>query len=199
MIGTGKNEEELEKRLGAAVIQGQPLVCIDNVVGELGGQAICQLVEQLRPKVRVLGLSQLVEVEARSVTYFANGNNIIIVGDMYRRVVRCRLDPGMERPELRAFASNPMEKILANRGAYIAAALTICRAYIAAGRPNLKPRLNSYGEWSDTVRSALTWLGEADPVEFDGHVASGRPGGDRAARRAERVEGCFWRRTLKMG
>ena len=122
VIGTGKNEEELEKRLGAAVIQGQPLVCIDNVVGELGGQAICQLVEQLRPKVRVLGLSQLVEVEARSVTYYANGNNIIIVGDMYRRVVRCRLDPGMERPELRAFASNPMEKILANRGAYIAAA-----------------------------------------------------------------------------
>ena len=164
VISTGKNEEELEKRLGAAVIQGQPLVCIDNVVGELGGQAICQLVEQLRPKVRVLGLSQLVEVEARSVTYFANGNNIIIVGDLCRRVVRCRLDPGMERPELRAFASNPMEKILANRGAYIAAALTICRAYIAAGRPNLKPRLNSYGEWSDTVRSALTWLGEADPV-----------------------------------
>jgi hypothetical protein len=165
VIGTGKCEEELEKRLGAAVIQGQPLVCIDNVVGELGGQAICQLVEQLRPKVRILGLSQLVEVEARSVTYFANGNNIIIVGDMCRRVVRCRLDPGMEHPELRVFASNPMEKILADRGAYIAAALTICRAYIAAGRPNLKPRLNSYWEWSDTVRSALTWLDEADPVD----------------------------------
>ena len=58
-----------------------------------------------------------------------------------------------------------MEEILANRGAYIAAALTICRAYIAAGRPNLLPQLASFGEWSDTVRSALVWLGEADPVK----------------------------------
>ena len=34
VLGAGKNEEELEKRLGAAVIHGQSLVCIDNVVGE---------------------------------------------------------------------------------------------------------------------------------------------------------------------
>ena len=58
-----------------------------------------------------------------------------------------------------------MEMILADRGKYIAACLTICRAYIAAGRPNKLPQLASYGEWSDTVRSALVWLGEADPVK----------------------------------
>ena len=58
-----------------------------------------------------------------------------------------------------------MKEILADRGAYIAAALTICRAYRAAGRPGLLPQLASYGEWSDTVRSALVWLGEADPVK----------------------------------
>ena len=61
--------------------------------------------------------------------------------------------------------AQPDEEILADRGNYIAACLTICRAYAAAGRPNRLPQLASYGEWSDTVRSALVWLGEADPVK----------------------------------
>jgi hypothetical protein len=55
--------------------------------------------------------------------------------------------------------------VMADRGKYIAACLTICRAYIAAGRPNRLVKLASFGGWSDTVRSALTWLGEADPVK----------------------------------
>lgn len=164
VISAGKSEEEMEKRIGAAVMRGQPLVCIDNVVGEIGGDALCQLIEQPRPSVRVLGLSKLVDVDARAVTYFADGNNIIVVGDLCRRAVHSRLDPRQERPELRQFKGNPMEQILADRGAYIAAALTICRAYIVAGRPSRCPPLASFGEWSDTVRSALVWLDEADPV-----------------------------------
>ncbi|WLB64669.1 PriCT-2 domain-containing protein [Bradyrhizobium japonicum] len=164
VISAGKSEEEMEKRLGAAVIRGQPLICIDNVVGELGGDALCQLVEQSRPSVRVLGMSQLVDVDARSTSYFADGNNIVIVGDMYRRTIHSRLDAQVERPELRTFKSNPRTKILADRGAYIAACLTISRAYIVAGRPDKCPQLGSFGDWSDTVRSALVWCGEADPV-----------------------------------
>jgi putative DNA primase/helicase len=53
---------------------------------------------------------------------------------------------------------------LKNRGLYIAAALTICRAYVVAGRPNLAKKLASFEGWSDTIRSALMWLGIADPV-----------------------------------
>ncbi len=106
-----------------------------------------------------------VDVDARGITFFANGNNVVVVGDLCRRVIRSRLDAMMERPELRQFKAIPMEMILADRGKYIAACLTICRAYIAAGRPNKLPQLASFGEWSDTVRSALVWLGEADPVK----------------------------------
>ena len=45
------------------------------------------------------------------------------------------------------------------------AALTVLRAYHVAGRPPQATRLGSFGDWSDTVRSALLWLGAADPVE----------------------------------
>jgi hypothetical protein len=71
----------------------------------------------------------------------------------------------MEQPEFRQFNFDPVERVLSNRGAYIAAALTICRAYIVANRPNKAPRLASFEGWSDTVRSALIWLGKADPVK----------------------------------
>jgi len=34
-----------------------------------------------------------------------------------------------------------------------------------AGRPGVLPRLTSFEAWSDTVRSALVWLGKADPLD----------------------------------
>jgi putative DNA primase/helicase len=164
VITAGRSEEELEKRLGAAMLAGQPLISIDNVTGILRGDALCQMIERPRPQVRVLGKSELVEVEARGTSLFANGNNLILGGDICRRVLITRLDPKVERPELRVFKGNPVQTVLKNRGAYITACLTICRAYIAAGRPDKRPRLASFEDWSDTVRSALVWLGMEDPV-----------------------------------
>jgi hypothetical protein len=54
--------------------------------------------------------------------------------------------------------------ILNDRGKYIGACLTIVRPYIVAGRPNRAPKLASFEEWSDNVRSALMWLGKQDPA-----------------------------------
>jgi hypothetical protein len=67
----------------------------------------------------------------------------------------------LEQPELREFKGNPVQTVLADRGKYIGACLTICRAYAAAGR---RP-LASFEGWSDAVRSPLVWLGEADPAK----------------------------------
>lgn len=58
VMAAGANGEELEKRLGSSLMTGQPLICIDNVVGELGGTAICQAVERPIVDVRILGKSQ---------------------------------------------------------------------------------------------------------------------------------------------
>jgi putative DNA primase/helicase len=74
-------------------------------------------------------------------------------------------DPNMERPELRQFKASPFDAVLADRGKYIAAALTVVRAYAAAGFPNALPALASFEDWSRLVRSALVWLGREDPVK----------------------------------
>jgi putative DNA primase/helicase len=164
VMSTGGSEDELEKRLGAALMTGQPLISIDNISGELGGDLLCQVIERPVVEIRILGRSEKVKIEARGTSTLATGNNFVIVGDLCRRVITVNLDPEMERPEFRQFDFDPVERILAKRGDYIAAALTICRAYFVAGRPGKVPRLASFEGWSDTVRSALIWLDRADPV-----------------------------------
>ncbi|MFS0738187.1 hypothetical protein ABC347_14180 [Sphingomonas sp. 1P06PA] len=164
VIAAGRTEEETEKRLGAALLNGQPIVSIDNVNGQLGGDALCQMIERPVVSMRPLGLSKLIKIESHA-TMFATGNNIQLVGDMTRRVILCSLDPNTERPELRKFGTNPFDTVLANRGRYVAAALTAVRAYIAAGCPDELPALASFEAWSRIVRSALVWLGRSDPVD----------------------------------
>lgn len=163
VMAVGKTEEETEKRLGALLLDGAPVISIDNVNGELGGDMLCQMTERPLVRVRILGKSEVPEVECRA-TIFATGNNLTMLGDMTRRAVMCSLDPRVERPELREFDFDPIARILDDRGAYIAAAITIVRAYRAAGSPQVCGPIGSYGAWSDSVRSALIWLGEADPV-----------------------------------
>ena len=164
VIAAGRDEEETEKRLGAALLTGQALINIDNVNGGLGGDALCQAVERPVMQIRVLGKSKLVRITARGTTLFATGNNIVMSGDMNRRAIVCTLDSALERPELRQFAGDPIAQVLADRGKYVAACLTLVRAYIVAGRPNLADRLASFEDLSDNVRSALMWLGCDDPV-----------------------------------
>jgi putative DNA primase/helicase len=42
VITTGPSEEETEKRLGALLRGGVPLISLDNASGELGGAALCR-------------------------------------------------------------------------------------------------------------------------------------------------------------
>lgn len=162
VISAGKTEDEMEKRLGAALMAGQPIISIDNVVAGLGGEMLCQAIERPLITPRILGKSEIGQVLNRA-TFFATGNNLALLDDMTRRAVIAALDAGEERPELRRFATKPAQVVLAERGPYVAACLTIVRAYLIAGRPERLSPLASFETWSDSVRSALVWLGEDDP------------------------------------
>ena len=164
VIPPASKEEEFEKRLIGAMLAGSPIVSFDNVNGVLDNSTLCQALEQRIIEVRPLGSSKLVTVEHRT-TWLANGNNIQIAQDLTRRSIMCRLDRNEERPELHEYQERPFEQVIRSRPKYIAAALTIVRAYIVAGRPQKLAPLASYEQWSDNVRSALVWLGCTDPCE----------------------------------
>jgi putative DNA primase/helicase len=164
VMTAGPSTEEMEKRLGSALLAGQALISIDNVSKELGGDALCQAIERPMVQIRILGRSELFTIEARGTTILATGNNLTLTGDVVRRTLLSSLDARLERPEQRQFKANPVAMILADRAKYVAACLTIVRAYFVAGQPNTAPRLASFEGWSDTIRSPLIWLGCEDPV-----------------------------------
>lgn len=164
VIAQGKTEEEMEKRLGAALIAGDQLISIDNCESALGGELLCQCLTQQSLKVRILGKSINAETPCNAAM-FATGNNLTLSGDMTRRALRCTLDAGVERPELRRFDQDPLALIAGNRGDYVAAALTVLLAFHAAGRPQQRDPLGSFVEWSRWVRDSLIWLGQADPCD----------------------------------
>jgi putative DNA primase/helicase len=142
---------------------GVAIMSLDNCDHDIGGAALCKATERPLVRYRILGKSEAPEFECRTAI-FATGNNTAIRDDMTRRTVTCNLDAGMERPELRPFHIEPVEIVLADRGRYVAAAITIVRAYLRSGDSvDLKP-LGSYGTWCRMVRDPLVWLGEPDPV-----------------------------------
>jgi putative DNA primase/helicase len=138
IIAAGMNAEEMEKRIDAQVIEGVGLWSIDNVSIPLGGDGLCQAIERPMYKPRILGKSEM--RERRNIwSIFAAGNNLRFKDDVTRRVLRAGMDAKMERPELRRFAGNPLERALAERGRYLWAALTVVRAYQVAGRLDRLP------------------------------------------------------------
>jgi putative DNA primase/helicase len=166
VIGKGESSGELEKRLNTSLVAGHPMVSIDNVNGELGGDFLCHAIERPMTDIRILGRTQHARIQ-NTVTLFATGNNLRLVGDVTRRSLLASIDAKVERPEMREFKSNPVATVMANRGRYIAAALTIVKAHMVAGSPSPRAsmQIGGFQKWSDLVRSALIWLGREDPVK----------------------------------
>jgi hypothetical protein len=158
-----KSVEETEKRLGSIILSGIPMISLDNCTHDLGGEFLCQIAERPVVKVRILGRSETPDCEVHTAVY-ATGNNVTFRGDMVRRGLVCNLETLDERPELRKFNRNTLRQAAANRATYVAAGLTVMRAYLAAGAPEVCGPFGSYAEWSAMVRSPLIWLGEPDPV-----------------------------------
>jgi putative DNA primase/helicase len=153
-------EEENTKLLGAAAMAGDSIVLIDNIEIAVRSAALNSMISQLTVAVRVLGLSKLVRVETAAL-YLLTGNNLLIQGDLTRRVVVCNLDPETERPELRAFDFDPVQRALRDRKALVAALLTIAQWGLQVKDGPIP--IGSFEEWSRRVRNTVMGLGLSDP------------------------------------
>ncbi len=174
LIGTGRpaprwpqviDPDEERKRLLTIALAGYPAIHIDNVTYPLGSPALDLALTSPSFPDRILGQTGSVEAPLTMV-WLASGNNLQYKGDTARRVVPITLDPAMEKPEERTgFTHDPLIPwVMAERPRLAVAALTVVKAFFADGCPS--QGLTSYGSfeaWSDLIRQALVWCGEADP------------------------------------
>jgi hypothetical protein len=165
VMSQARSGEEDQKRLLSILLHGDPIIVIDNVERDIFGDALCSILTQSTYKARILGENTVVSVPTNAM-FIATGNNLTFRGDMLTRALLVRIDPQCERPEERKFTGDLRQHVRSQRGELVSAILTILRAYHVAGRPaqDLKP-FGRFEEWSDLVRSALVWLGEADPCQ----------------------------------
>jgi hypothetical protein len=162
-----RNPEEMEKRIETAALSGRPILHLNNLPNgmTLESEAPSQLATEGEVIIRKLGTMEEGKCDCRATTILANGNNILIAADLVPRTPICRLDAKTDRPEARTFVFDPIERVRADRGAYLAAVFTIARGFKAAGSP--KPEqmrvVAGFEEWSRAVQQPLMWLGMADP------------------------------------
>ena len=174
VIAQGKTEEELEKRLGAALLAGDTAGSIDNCDRTLEGSFLCQALTQHRLNIRILGQSRNIETPVNA-TLFATGNNLMLAGDIIRRALRCSMDAKCERPELRSFSVNAIDFAKQQRGGLVIAALTVLRAWHVAGEHISLSTFGSFEQWSRRIRAPLVWLGKTDPCETIAEIRDNDP------------------------
>ena len=162
-------EEEMRKKISAIVLAGFRSVLFDNLSsgGRIGGATFDRALTSRRWQDRLLGSNKMLELPITTV-WMATGNNLSTVGEIVRRTIYLRLESNESRPELRSNFKYPdlLGHIRANRSKYVAAAITILRAWHVAKKPRQKiSGMASFSEWSDLIRHALVWLGQPDPID----------------------------------
>jgi hypothetical protein len=160
------SNEEATKVVVSLLI-GQPaVVCFDDMPTDwLPHGAINRMLTSEHLSERMLGSSRV--VTASSATFvMGTGNNVRPVRDLGRRVVTIYLTPPTQSVTDLRYQGRPAERVRAERARFVGHALTIIRAWQAAGRPTEDvPTVPSYGTWSDLCRQPLLWLGLDDPAK----------------------------------
>jgi hypothetical protein len=161
----GSNVEECKKEIISRLLTGTQVLFFDEVaLDEIDSVDLRTLATSETFGGRLLGQSRALNLPTR-VLVVITANNAVPSADSARRIVEIRLDPECENPSLRQFSFDPLAEIKANRGKYIAAVLTIQRAYILANSPKPDaPATGSFGDWDQWCRWPIMWLTNIDPA-----------------------------------
>jgi hypothetical protein len=164
-ITAGKDAEELEKRIGAHLMQGAPALFLDNLNNiALKSDLLASAITDRPATVRVLGSSKMVSLNALAFVIIT-GNGLSVSEDLARRFICVEFDAKTEDPESREFKVNIRSEVKAKRIELLAAILTIWRwGRLESGIKRGKAT-GSFEQWALWVRDPLLALGCKDPIE----------------------------------
>lgn len=172
MLWTGRATEpvtypddnnELRKSITATLMTGQEVIVYDEV-GTLRGAALSQALTATVWRDRQLGYSRMVAVPNTAI-WMALGNQVLVEGDMRRRVYTVALRPTDRDPESRDNNTYRHPDLLGwtreNRAQLLQAALTIIRGWFAAGQPEAPDivRFGSFERWERLIGGILHFAG----------------------------------------
>lgn len=162
----GRDDEEIRKRIFSVLRSGMHALIWDNIVGAFDSPAVAACMTSPNFTDRILGQSASSTVPNRLMILFT-GNNLLLQGEMPRRILVCRIDPVSERPFAREFSLDPFAYCRDNRQKLISSALTLIRAYLTHGCSTpISGRLASFEAWDEWVRRTVIYANELMPDSF---------------------------------
>jgi hypothetical protein len=162
----GRDDEEVRKRLFAALRDGTTALIWDNVTDVLDSAALASVITAPVLRDRVLGRSESLSIPNRALLLLT-GNNLCPAGDLPRRIIPIRIDPGTDAPYARHFDLDPLDYVMEHRVEIATAALVLMRGWLSSGAARAAGRTASFEAWADLIRQTVCWIGsEIAPGEF---------------------------------
>ncbi|MFE9937365.1 bifunctional DNA primase/polymerase [Streptomyces hirsutus] len=158
-----ENDTELRKSITTQLYgTGQPVVVLDNLPNGyvIKSPVLSALLTSEVWGDRVLGATSKVTMPNDRL-WIVTGNALRTGGDNGRRVLWVRLDPDCPDPDQRDnFTVGDLRPWLRNNASTLVAALvTLVRAWVAAGTPQVRVRKGDYSEWASLMAGLLDFLG----------------------------------------
>ncbi|RMB81301.1 bifunctional DNA primase/polymerase [Streptomyces shenzhenensis] len=158
-----ENDTELRKSITTQLYgTGQPVVVLDNLPNGciIKSPVLSALLTSEVWGDRVLGATSKVTMPNDRL-WIVTGNALRTGGDNGRRVLWVRLDPDCPDPDQRDnFTVGDLRPWLRNNASTLVAALvTLVRAWVAAGTPQVHVRKGDYSEWASLMAGLLDFLG----------------------------------------
>ncbi|MFM7255704.1 MAG: hypothetical protein ACKO3C_08620, partial [Betaproteobacteria bacterium] len=102
-VTAGPDNQELEKRIAAELIQGSPVVFLDNLNNRaFKSDQLASAITERPARVRVFGSLDMVALNTCALIILT-GNGLTVTEDLARRFIAIELDPKTEDPESRRF------------------------------------------------------------------------------------------------
>jgi hypothetical protein len=160
VIAEGESDEEWRKRITAVLAEGPTFILLDNLKRTLDSGAVASVLTSTVWKDRILGYSKTARLPNIAV-WLASGNNTRLSRELIRRTLLSRVDARVDAPWERTEFRHP--NLIAwtkeNRGRLIGAVLTLCQAWVAAGRPAGKQTLGMFESWAQVIGGILDVAG----------------------------------------
>jgi hypothetical protein len=158
----GRDEDEMRKRLTAALRGSPPIIFFDNLRRTLDYSCLAAAITETYWRDRILGTSETVRLPIQNA-WVATGNNPALSSEMTRRTIRARMDAKVAQPWLRTGFrhANLRAWATSHRGDLVAACLTLVHAWIRSGKPapSHGRSIGMFEEWSWVMGGILEVAG----------------------------------------
>lgn len=158
MFTAPADDEGWKKEITSLLLQGRTVITVDNIEGRLFSPSLAAVLTAQLWEDRLLGQNKSATLLHRAV-WIGTGNNIRLGGDLPRRCYWVRMDAQEARPWERSGFRHPdlFDWVEKQRGAILAAILTLARAWVTAGRTKAAalPKLGGFESWAETIGGIL--------------------------------------------